>query len=283
MAQFGFHTTSDQAAEALNASIRNKTSKFQTKFPGSLGADTARALVAHQPAQLILASQSEKICDVIASLDIPSEIVVRALCLDLSSLETVRVAAAQVSEWVASIDVLICSAGIMATSTYQTSMDGFELQFAVNHLGHFLFANLLIEKLMAAPGGPTVVNYTSEAHSRAQMDFLDDLSYGSHGGNYNKWLAYSNSKAYNILFSVGLVQRFGVQGLRSFGVDPGIIVTTSLTRSVPPEDFIALDEKGYFVADGILSNSGLNHDAVDPDMANKLWELSEKLTGLVSE
>lgn len=101
--------------------------------------------MAHQPAQLILASQSEKkICDVIASLDIPSETVVRALCLDLSSLETVRVAAAQVSEWVASIDVLICSAGIMATSTYQTSMDGFELQFAVNRLGHFLFTNLLI-------------------------------------------------------------------------------------------------------------------------------------------
>lgn len=95
---------------------------------------------------------------------------------------------------------------------------------------------------MAAPGGPTVVNYTSEAHSRAQLVFLDDLSYGSHGGNYNKWLTYSNSKACNILFSVGLVQRFGVQGLRSFGVDPGIIVTTSLTRSVPPEDFIALGE-----------------------------------------
>lgn len=211
--------------------------------PGSLGADTARALLAHQPAQLILASRSEKkINEVIGSLVIPSETVVRSLCLDLSSLKAVRAAAAQVSEWVASIDGLICTAGIMAPSTYQTSMDGFELQFAINHLGHFLFTNLLIEKLLAAPGGPTVVNYTSEAHSRAKMDFLDDLSYGSHGDSYNKWLAYSNSKACNILLSVGLVQRFGARGLRSFGVDPGIIVTTSLTRSVPPEDFIALGE-----------------------------------------
>jgi NAD(P)-dependent dehydrogenase (short-subunit alcohol dehydrogenase family) len=199
--------------------------------------------LAHQPAQLILASKSEqKINEVIASLVIPSETVVRSLSLDLSSFKAVRAAAAQVSEWVASIDGLICTAGIMATSTYQTSVDGFELQFAINHLGHFLFTNLLIEKLLAAPGGPTVVNYTSSAHSHAKMDFLDDLSYGSQGDNYNKWLAYSNSKACNILFSVGLVQRFGARGLRSFGVDPGVIVTTSLTRSVPPEDFIALGE-----------------------------------------
>ncbi|KAJ5804826.1 hypothetical protein N7474_010691 [Penicillium riverlandense] len=319
MAQFGFPTTSDEAAEALSASIRNKTIIITGVSPGSLGADTARALLAHQPAQLILASRSEKkINEVIASLVIPSETVVRSLCLDLSSLKAVRAAAAQVSEWVASIDGLICTAGIMATSTYQTSVDGFELQFAINHLGHFLFTNLLIEKLLAAPGGPTVVNYTSEAHSRAEMGFLDDLSYGSHGDNYNKWLAYSNSKACNILFSVGLVQRFGARGLRSFGVDPGIIVTTSLTRSVPPEDFIALgwvdeqgklssaiktktsaegsssaiiaafdntltNEKGYFVTDGVISNISLNHDSVDPDTANKLWKLSEKLTGLVPE
>ncbi|PTB80449.1 NAD(P)-binding protein [Trichoderma longibrachiatum ATCC 18648] len=209
--------------------------------PNSLGSDTARAIVAQKPAKLLLASRSaDKLQEVIASLDIPKETTVQPIVLDLSSLEAVRKAAAEIRDHVSVLDAVICTAGVMATPSYEESKDGIEMQFAVNHLGHFLLANLLIDKLLASGHG-TVVMYTSEAQSRANLGFLDDLSY-SEGKAYEKWTAYSNSKACNVLFSVGLAERFGAAGLRSFSVDPGVIVSTGLTRSVPMEDFKALGE-----------------------------------------
>lgn len=196
--------------------------------------------MAKGPATLILASQTpSKLEEVISSLDIPHGTTVRPLVLDLASLDGVRRAAADVNSYVQAIDSIICTAGVMATPSYHKSKDGFELQFAVNHLGHFLFVNLLMDKLLDR--NATVVVYTSEAHTRAKLDFLDDPSYNA-GKVYEKWSAYSNSKLCNILFSAGLAQRFGERNLRSFSVDPGIIVTTALTRDVPQEDFIALGE-----------------------------------------
>lgn len=206
--------------------------------PNSLGADTARAIVAQRPAQLILASQTKaKLQNVIESLEVPTGTIVRSLVLNLASLDSVRAAAIELSNSVTAIDAMICTAGVMATSSYQESEDGIELQFAVNHLGHFFFIRQLMEKLLA--GEASVVMYTSEAHTRANLGFLDDLTYDG-GKSYEKWIAYSNSKICNILMSVGLVQHFGTRGLRSFSVDPGIIVTTSLTRSVPIGDFRAM-------------------------------------------
>ncbi|KAM6516361.1 hypothetical protein FALCPG4_014545 [Fusarium falciforme] len=197
----------------------------------------------------------------------------------------------------------------MALPSYQKSKDGIEMQFAVNYLGHFLFINLLVDKLLA--GDAIVVAYSSEAHTRADLGFPDDLTY-SECKTYEKWTACSNSKACDVLLSVGLVEKFGKRGLRSFSVDPGIIVSTSLTRSVPQEDFQAMrwadengnlnsvfkvktlaegaatgiiaafdrrisNEQGYFLTDGALTERGLLPAAVDPTIAAKLWSISEKL------
>ncbi|KAI9738279.1 MAG: hypothetical protein M1834_008777 [Cirrosporium novae-zelandiae] len=317
MVPFGPHTTSDEAASALSTSIRDKTSKYPILITGvspkSLGADTARALIAHKPRQLILASQDEhKIADVIRSFVIPLGTIVLPLHLDLSSLESVRTAAFKVSKWVTCIDALILTAGVMAIPTFQTSADGVEMQFAVNHLGHFLFTNLLIDKLLLSQDGAAVATYTSEAHQRANLN-LDDINYRD-GNNYNKWLAYANSKAANVLFSVGLAQHFGDRGLRSFAVDPGIIVTTSLARSVSQEEFKTLgwvddhgnisssiktkttsegassgiiaafnhslkNDKGYVVVDGILSDKAAASVILDRSVAQKLWQVSEQLVG----
>jgi NAD(P)-dependent dehydrogenase (short-subunit alcohol dehydrogenase family) len=206
--------------------------------PGSLGADTARSILAHKPAQLILASQTEaKLLEVAKSLDIPEDTAVRSVVLDLASLKSVQLAASTILSHVVSIDALICTAGVMAVSTYTKSKDGIELQFAINHLGHFQLVNLLLEKLVA--GNAAVVTYTSEAYQRADPNFLDDVTYEQRN-KYDKWTAYSNSKLCNILHAIGLKQHYGKQGLRSFSVDPGIIVTTALTRSVPYEDFRAM-------------------------------------------
>ncbi|OIW22420.1 NAD(P)-binding protein [Coniochaeta ligniaria NRRL 30616] len=205
--------------------------------PNSIGADTARAIVAQRPAQLILASKTESnLHGVIKSLQIPEGTTVRPLVLNLGSLDAVRKAAFEVSGWTKAIDAAIFTAGVMAVPEYTTSEDGIELHFAVNHLGHFLFANLLVDKLLA--GNATVVNYSSEAHKRASPGFLDDLTYDN-GKGYDKWAAYDNSKLCNIAFSVGLVQHFGRENLRSFAIDPGVILASALTRSVPPEDFVS--------------------------------------------
>ncbi|KAL6795259.1 NAD(P)-binding protein [Trichoderma sp. SZMC 28012] len=207
--------------------------------PNSLGSDTARAILAQKPAKLLIASRAaDKLQEVIKSLDIPQGTVVQPIVLDLSSLEATRKAAAEVNSSVTVLDAMICTAGVMAVPSFEKSKDDIEMQFAVNHLGHFLFINLLIEKLLASEHG-VVVTYSSEAQSRANLSFLDDLSYNN-GKDYEKWTAYSNSKACDVLLSVGLVQHFGQRGLRSFSVDPGVIVTTGLTRSVPMEDFKAL-------------------------------------------
>ncbi|KAM0438685.1 hypothetical protein ACHAPT_001441 [Fusarium lateritium] len=310
MASFGFHTTSDEACEALKANIAGKTIVITGVSPGSLGADTARAILAQSPAKLILASQTEsKLHEVIESLEIPAGVSVRPLVLDLASRDAIRKAAAELSTLVDVVDAMICTAGVMALPSYQETKDGIEMQFAVNHLGHFLFINLMVDKLLA--GDATVITYTSEAHTRTDLGFLDDLTYGK-GTTYEKWTAYSNSKICDILLSVGLVEHYGKRGLRSFSVDPGIIVSTALTRSVPQEDFRAMgwvdengnlnsaikvktpaegaatgiiaafdhrlsNEQGYFLVDGALTEQGLLLAAVDPAIAANLWSISEKL------
>ncbi|KAL7950216.1 NAD(P)-binding protein [Trichoderma barbatum] len=312
MAEFGFHTTSDEAATALKDAITGKTILVTGVSPNSLGSDTARAILAQKPAKLIIASRTaDKLQEVIKSLDIPHGTIVEPVVLDLSSSEATRKAAAEVTSSVTVLDTIICTAGVMAVPSYEKSKDGIEMQFAVNHLGHFLFINLLIETVLASEHG-TVVTYSSEAQSRANLSFLDDLSYND-GKDYGKWTAYSNSKACDVLLSVGLAQQFGQRGLRSFSVDPGVIVTTGLTRSVPMEDFKALgwiddngnlnsaikaksleegsstgiiaafdyrlsNKDGYYLADGVLTREGLLPGAIDPAEAEKLWHISETLT-----
>ncbi|RSL68410.1 hypothetical protein CEP54_002906 [Fusarium duplospermum] len=125
MASFGLHTTSDQASKALKENITGKTIVITGVSPGSLGADTAQAILAQSPAQLILASQKEsKLHEVTKSLDIPAGSSVYPLVLDLASHDAVRKAAAELSRYVDAIGAMICTAGVMALPSYQESKDG---------------------------------------------------------------------------------------------------------------------------------------------------------------
>lgn len=139
-----------------------------------------RALSLDDPLLLFLASRStKKINQVIADLSIRPSTIVNALELDSASLPSVRAAVAKVLEWTTSVDAVIETAGAMAVPTYQVSEDGLEMRFAVNHLGHFLFTNLLMERLLAAKDGGVVVPFTSEAHKRASLN-IDDVNFGVH-------------------------------------------------------------------------------------------------------
>jgi len=192
--------------------------------------------------------------DLIESLgaDVASRL--ELLPLDLSSLASVRTAAAVVLARQVPLHLLINNAGtscficiclacatdaaghlptpdrlclgIMACPRSR-SADGYELQFATNHLGHFLLTNLLLPALKA--GAPArIVNVSSLAHTMAPVDF-DDIHFERR--RYGRWIAYAQSKTANVLFTVELQRRLQLLGISAFAVHPGVILT-NLVRHV---------------------------------------------------
>jgi NAD(P)-dependent dehydrogenase (short-subunit alcohol dehydrogenase family) len=146
---------------------------------------------------------------------------VELVALDLADLASVRRAAATILDRAPIIDVLINNAGVMALPR-RTTADGFEMQFGTNHLGHFALTGLLAPALLAAPSA-RVVTVSSGLHKRGRMDF-DDLQ-GER--SYDKWKAYAQSKLANLLFAYELERRLRAAGSRakSLGCHPGYAAT----------------------------------------------------------
>ena len=282
---------------------------------GGLGKEAARALAAGG-AEVILAARSEHNlaqarADIIAATGNSN---VATLVLDLASLDSVRAAAAEFLARYQSLDVLINNAGVMACPLLRTG-DGFEMQFGVCHLGHFLFTGLIMPALLeAAPA--RIVNLSSAGHQIADIDF-DDPNYVAR--DYDKWQAYGQAKSANVLFSVALNQRLAAQRVTSFAVHPGAIAETGLARHMEAEDFEALMamqpegtvmefkslaagaatsvwaataaelngcgglyledcQRGEFNDAGKLQGGYLER-VLDPVRAEALWQLSEQLVG----
>jgi NAD(P)-dependent dehydrogenase (short-subunit alcohol dehydrogenase family) len=141
--------------------------------------------------------------------------------LDLADLASVRAAAERITADGRPLDILINNAGVMATPQRET-VDGFELQFGTNHLGHFALTGLLLGALRAAPA-PRVVTVSSTVHRIGSIDF-DNLQW-RHG--YGPWKAYGRSKLANLLFARELQVRADAAGipLRSCASHPGYSAT----------------------------------------------------------
>ncbi|KAK5997384.1 Short-chain dehydrogenase/reductase prx1 [Cladobotryum mycophilum] len=206
--------------------IKDKVILITGASPGSLGAAFVENLTPHQPALLIIAGRNEaKNKQTIDQLQqkYPGT-KGRSLTLDLLSLAVVRKAAEEVNSWndVPQIDILVNSAGIMATN-WSMSIDGFESQLAVNHLAHFLFTNLIMNKILKSPA-PRVVSVSSDGHRLSPIRFYD---YNFHDGEtYDKWLAYDQSKTANSLMAISLAQKLGQRSnLSYFSLHPGVILT----------------------------------------------------------
>ena len=108
--------------------------------------------------------------------------------------------------------------------------EGFELQFATNHLGHFVLTNLLVPALKA--GAPSrIVNVSSLAHSIAPVDF-DDIHFERR--RYGRWIAYGQSKTANILFTVELHRRLQALGITALALHPGTIPTNLVRHLASP-------------------------------------------------
>lgn len=159
-------TTASELTSELASEIKDRVILTTGVSPSTLGSTFVESIAKASPAILILAgrntSKLEKTTSAITALH--PHVDIRLLELDLGSLAAVRKSAATVNSWneVPHIDVLVNNAGIMATD-YRLSPEGFESQLATNHLGHFLFTNLIMDKLLAAKS-PRVVAVSSDGH-----------------------------------------------------------------------------------------------------------------------
>lgn len=228
--------------------------------------------------------------------------------LDLSTLQSVRIFAEQVVAG-GSLDILVNNAGIMALPTRQTTADGFEMQLATNHLGHFALTGLLLPALVASPS-PRVVSVSSNAHKRGKMQF-DDLQMEH---NYTPFGAYSQTKLANLLFARELQRQSTEHGasLVSIAAHPGLSSTaivrelkggiafiTNLAFRIVGQDDAAgalpqlyaatapeATPGGYYGPSGWMEFKGppapafVAPQAQDPAAEKRLWSLSEELTGV---
>jgi NAD(P)-dependent dehydrogenase (short-subunit alcohol dehydrogenase family) len=211
---------------------------------GGLGATFLEEIAKHKPKLLILAgrchSKVQATAGKIKSNPESADVETRILILDLASQTQVREAAKQVLSYPEDrIDVLVNSAGIMA-GPYRTTEDGIEAQFGSNHIGHFLFTNLIMRKMLASPS-PRVVNVASDGHRFSGIRF-NDYNF-SNGKAYDQWEAYGQSKTANILFSKALASKLGTRGLSSYSLHPGVTLGTSLAPGFGNEDLQSLIER----------------------------------------
>lgn len=158
--------------------IKGKTILITGPSPTSVGGTFAQCVAAAGPALLILAGRSptklQETVDNIAATN--SSVATRIVKLDLSSLEGPRSAAEEINSWtdVPKIDVVVNNAGIMAVP-YAVSPEGIESQFMANHLAHFLFTNLIMDKILASEA-PRIVDISSDGHRLGHIRW-DDLNY----------------------------------------------------------------------------------------------------------
>lgn len=138
---------------------------------------------------------------------------------DLSSLQEVRKLAEKVSSKYQQIDILINNAGARFNEL-KKSVDGIELTFATNHLGHFLLTLLLLDLLKKSASG-RIINITSSAHSGCSNDFSD----AANPPDYDRKKAYCRSKLANLLFTYELADRIKDSGVTVNAVNPGGVLT----------------------------------------------------------
>lgn len=230
--QFGATSTTDEVLDGIDLS--GKTA-IVTGASGGLGEETARALASKGAAVTIAArdtTRAQAAADKITASTGNAQIDVGELELDKPA--SVRAFA---QTWLAShgpLNLLINNAGVMACPLTRTA-EGWEMQFATNHLGHFLLTCLLSPALIA--GAPArVVNLSSGGHNFAPVDF-DDIHFNAR--EYNKFASYGQSKTANILFSIELDRRLKDRGVRTNAVHPGVI-QTDLGRHMSEEDIEGL-------------------------------------------
>ena len=222
---FGFESTAAEVADGVDLS---GTRAVVTGAASGIGVETARAL-AGTGADVTLAVR-----DVEAGARVAADITsstgnadVRVAALDLADRATIDAFA---QAWEGPLHLLVNNAGVMALPDLQLTPEGYELQFATNHLGHLALA-LALHDALAADGHARIVSVSSSGHLRSPVIF-EDLHFGFRP--YEPFLAYGQSKTANVLFAVEATRRWADEGITANALMPGGIVT-NLQRHVDPE------------------------------------------------
>jgi NAD(P)-dependent dehydrogenase (short-subunit alcohol dehydrogenase family) len=278
-----------------------------------LGYETALALAQAGGEVIVAARNAAKGRDALVRIrSLAPQAKLRLELLDLASLASVADFAKRLLAEGRPLDLLINNAGVMALPTRQTTADGFEMQLGTNYLGHYALTAQLLPLLRDAPA-PRVVNLSSLAHQQGRIDF-DDLQ-GEH--RYRAWKAYSQSKLAMLMFALELQRRSDAQGwgLMSNAAHPGFartelipngpgakgvlwniskllqpLMSQSAAAGALPTLYAATspDAKpsayygpnGFYELKGAPAPARIFAKARDTAVAARLWEVSEKLTGV---
>ncbi|WP_335976883.1 SDR family NAD(P)-dependent oxidoreductase [Streptomyces sp. CA2R106] len=197
-----------------------------------LGFETARMLAERGAAVVLAVRDVEKgrqaAARIAAGATAAAMGPVTVQALDLTSLESVRSAAADLRAAHPRIDLLVNNAGVMYTPR-RTTADGFELQFGTNHLGHFALTGLLLDRLLPVPGS-RVVTVSSTGHRIRAAVHFDDLQWER---SYSRIGAYGQSKLANLMFTYELQRRLAPHGTTvAVAAHPGVS-NTELVRNTP--------------------------------------------------
>jgi NAD(P)-dependent dehydrogenase (short-subunit alcohol dehydrogenase family) len=217
---YGFETTAAEVAAGVDLSGKRV---IVTGGSSGIGVETARAL-AGTGAEVTLAVRDAAAGERTAA-DIDGD--VRVAPLDLADQASVR---AFTRAWDGSLHVLVNNAGVMAIQEIERTPEGWEMQFATNHLGHFALA-LGLHDALAADGDARIVSVSSAAHLRSPIVW-DDIHFDFR--DYDPWAAYGQSKTANVLFAVEATRRWADDGITANSLMPGGIATR-LQRHLEPD------------------------------------------------
>jgi NAD(P)-dependent dehydrogenase (short-subunit alcohol dehydrogenase family) len=269
-------------------------------------------MLSRMNAEVILASRSiqrgdeakRKILDEVPSAK------VQVMKLDLADLQSIRDFSDEFNRNYEKLDILLNNAGVM-WCPYDKTKDGFELQMGVNHFGHFALTGWLLDSLKKAPKS-RVVTVSSLGHRRAKLDLNNPMF---NENNYDRNVAYFNSKLSNLLFSYELQRKFDERNLdiTSIAAHPGgsatdlsrhveqnawfkllrplfVLLAQSAEKGTLPEVRASVDPdvKGgeYYGPKGFNEMGGYpvlvksTKDSHDLESAKRLWKISEELTGV---
>jgi NAD(P)-dependent dehydrogenase (short-subunit alcohol dehydrogenase family) len=273
-----------------------------------LGYETAAALAA-RGASVVLAvrnlDKGKEAARRIEQSTLGAEVTLQQL--DLTSLDSINAAAGELRDQYDTIDLLINNAGVMWTPK-STTKDGFELQFGTNHLGHFAFTGLLLDRLLPVEGS-RIVTVSSQGHRIRAAIHFDDLQWER---SYGRVRAYGQAKLANLLFTYELQRRLIGKNTIAVAAHPGGS-KSELTRNLPRpvsaamrvvEPLFQAADMGalptlraatdpsvlggqYYGPDGfaeqrgypkVVASSDQSHDV---DIQQRLWAVSEELTSVV--
>lgn len=294
---FGAKSTAAEVIEGIDLTGKRAV---VTGGASGIGVETARALAGAGAEVTIAVRDTDAGARVAANIDGTVHVAPLEL-LDAASVDAFTAA------WDGPLDILVNNAGVMALQELTLTPEGYETQFATNHLGHFRLA-LGLHEALAAAGNARIVSVSSLGHRNSPVIF-DDLHYAFR--SYDPWSAYGQSKTANVLFAVEATRRWADDGITANSLMPGGIMT-NLQRHVPEAQIERMKQSATMrmktVEQGAATSvlcaarpelegvggryfedcnearvvtrrepSGVAAFAIDPDNARRLWDVSLEL------